>query len=421
MTSERDFDRIARAWLDQGPDEAPDRAIAAVLLAVDSTPQVRRPFRRPLWRPAPMTRLPLLAALASLIIIAVGALTLSGGAPGPVPERSPTTTGSPTPTDHPSPLPLPADIVGGWVASSRGSSIEDSAITSIAFGGLDGNVSAASRFAIERQGFLPLQTSAVAEVAPGVIQISSTETNGGCKLGDVGRHAWSRSPDGQWLTLRPIADACADRLRVLDGTWQRSLAFDSPGGPGLVTQFSPFMSFTLPAGTFLGSGSNGVDQVVIDGADDGFGFKAWKDPDGFVDPCDPDLGRVDLEPGIDPFIAYMSDDSGMVVTRTTETAIDSRRAVRVDFTTDPTLGPTGCGPEGSVLQWIPNASSGGDWHLLHGLEDTVLVTEMDGTTIVFEIIQATSASGTTDDGFVVPQEVVDSIRFLDALPTPPAP
>jgi hypothetical protein len=31
MTSERDFDRLARAWLEQGPDEAPDRVIAAVL------------------------------------------------------------------------------------------------------------------------------------------------------------------------------------------------------------------------------------------------------------------------------------------------------------------------------------------------------------------------------------------------------
>jgi len=315
---------------------------------------------------------------------------------------------------------LPADIVGGWVASSRGSSIEDPAITSIAFGGLDGNVSAASRFTIERQGFLPLQTSAVTEVAPGVIQISSTETSGGCKLGDVGRHAWSRSADGQWLTLRPIEDACADRLQVLNGSWQRSLAFDSQGGPGLVTKFSPFLSFTLPAGIYLGGGSNGVDEVVIDGADDRFGFKAWKDPDGFVDPCDPDLGRVDLDPGIDPFIAYMSNDSGMVVTRTTETTIDGRRAVRVDFTTDPALGPTGCGPEGSVLQWIPNASPGGAWRLVHGLDDTVLVTEVGGATIVFEIVQATSGSGTTDDGFVVPQEVVDSIRFLDTLPTAPA-
>ena len=48
MTEERDFDRLARAWLELGPDKAPDRAIAAVLQAVETTPQVRsRPWRLP--------------------------------------------------------------------------------------------------------------------------------------------------------------------------------------------------------------------------------------------------------------------------------------------------------------------------------------------------------------------------------------
>ena len=50
MTDERDFDRLARAWLELGPDEAPDRVIAAVLQAVEATPQVRRPLRWPSWR-----------------------------------------------------------------------------------------------------------------------------------------------------------------------------------------------------------------------------------------------------------------------------------------------------------------------------------------------------------------------------------
>ena len=45
MTIERDFDRIARAWLDLGPNEAPDRSVAAVLQAIETTPQVRRPIR----------------------------------------------------------------------------------------------------------------------------------------------------------------------------------------------------------------------------------------------------------------------------------------------------------------------------------------------------------------------------------------
>ena len=42
MTTERDFDRLARAWLELAPDEAPDRVIAAVLQAAETTPQMRR-------------------------------------------------------------------------------------------------------------------------------------------------------------------------------------------------------------------------------------------------------------------------------------------------------------------------------------------------------------------------------------------
>ena len=58
MSTERDFDRIARAWLDVGPNEAPDRAIATILDAVGTTAQNRRPWRWPFWRPTTMTRFP---------------------------------------------------------------------------------------------------------------------------------------------------------------------------------------------------------------------------------------------------------------------------------------------------------------------------------------------------------------------------
>ena len=55
MTQERGFDRIARAWLEAGPNEAPDRAISAVLAAIETTPQLRRPWRWSSWRPITMT------------------------------------------------------------------------------------------------------------------------------------------------------------------------------------------------------------------------------------------------------------------------------------------------------------------------------------------------------------------------------
>lgn len=132
------------------------------------------------------------------------------------------------------------------------------------------------------------------------------------------------------------------------------------------------MAFDLPPGTYIGGGSGERETMLIDSQDGSFTFKAWKDPDGFADPCDPNAGRIDLAPGIDVFVDYVTNDSGLVVTRSEDRTVDGRRAVRLGFGTVPALAP-GCGPEGSVLQWISNPQPTGDWHLLHGLTDEVLV------------------------------------------------
>jgi hypothetical protein len=72
MTDERDFDRLARAWLELGPDEAPDRVVAAVLQAAQTTPQVRRPLRWPIWRSLNMNRVPLAAGAAAVLVVIIG-------------------------------------------------------------------------------------------------------------------------------------------------------------------------------------------------------------------------------------------------------------------------------------------------------------------------------------------------------------
>ena len=75
MTANDDFDRISRAWLDLMPDEAPDRAVNAVLRAVATTPQVRR-WRPASWRPLPMNRLPFAFAAVAVAIAIGGAVLL---------------------------------------------------------------------------------------------------------------------------------------------------------------------------------------------------------------------------------------------------------------------------------------------------------------------------------------------------------
>ena len=111
MSNERDFDRLARAWLELGPNEAPDRVVAAVLQAAETTPQVRRPFRLPIWRSFAMNRIgQALGAVAVLAIVVIGGALLltprnqpnvGGPAASPSATPSPSLVVTPTPSAPP--------------------------------------------------------------------------------------------------------------------------------------------------------------------------------------------------------------------------------------------------------------------------------------------------------------------------------
>jgi hypothetical protein len=407
MTSERDFDRIARAWLDLGPNEAPDRAVAAVLQAVDSMPQARRPIRWPFWRPAPMSRLPMLALLAGLIIIIAGALALSSGSPSSDPAPSAAPPSAPAAIASPSPGPLPDALVGGWVGPLGNT-------TAILFGALDG--SDAPDFSVAGPQFTPNLRSTIEEPEPGIIRLTSERASPNCAKADVGTYRWIISADGQWLTAELIEDACADRSDVLPGTWQRSLRHDNRGGPGIVADFLPYLQFTLPTGTYLAGGQ--TDTVLIDAPE--LGFKLWKDLDGFADPCDIDAGRLDLEPGMDGFLAYLTGDPRFTVTSQEEFLIDGQRAVEVLFTIGASITAPCWAFDGNeadktgVLTWVPHAATGGFWNAPIDSDGMLVVTEYDGTALIFEPVKP---SGST---WVIDRDVLATVRFLDALPSPPA-
>jgi hypothetical protein len=90
MTAERDFDRIAAAWLLDGPTELPDRVIDAVVDEIHLTRR-RRALGLP-WRFPTMTSPVRLAALVAVVaLIAIGALALGVGRSAPAPSEAPTT------------------------------------------------------------------------------------------------------------------------------------------------------------------------------------------------------------------------------------------------------------------------------------------------------------------------------------------
>lgn len=109
MKDDRSIERAARSWLEGGPTQAPDHAVEAALLTIQSTTQERDWLP---WRTRQMTQTLRLLAGAAAIAVAVGGVILinpgSGTGPGGQPSAL-LTTPSPTPTASPSvPGPLTA-------------------------------------------------------------------------------------------------------------------------------------------------------------------------------------------------------------------------------------------------------------------------------------------------------------------------
>lgn len=355
-----------------------------------------------------MSRLPVLALLAGLIIVIVGALALSSGSqptsPTPSAEVSPS-----APAAIASPIQGPPDdLVGGWTAASQ----------TLLFGALDGNTSAPD-FSVSAAAYTPNLRSTVEALGPGVIRMTSEGASPNCSKGDVGTYQWTTTSDGQWLTMTTSDDACSDRRDVLQSaSYQRELSVDSHGGPGIVTSFLPYLELTLPVGTYIGAGGAEVDTIQI--ISDDYSFQAWKELDGFVDPCDYDAGRLDIEVGMDAFLAYLTEDPRFTVTSQDEFLIDGNRAVEVRYGIGESLTAPCHDFDGNtndktgVLTWMPHAASGGFWNGRIDDIGMVVVTEVDGVTLVLEPVVP---SGDTWD---IDREVLETVRFLDELPVAPA-
>ncbi len=80
MTDDRSLERAARSWLEAGPTEAPDRAVEAAILRIQTTPQ-ERDLRIP-WRLPKMTTPARVATAAVIGVLVVGGALLLLGRPG---------------------------------------------------------------------------------------------------------------------------------------------------------------------------------------------------------------------------------------------------------------------------------------------------------------------------------------------------
>ena len=107
--NENEFDRAARAWLEDGPTRMSDKALLSALEVIHTTRQRRAAW--PAWRTSPASmfaRVGIATVLvAALGIVAVNVVPSLRGAPGlgASPAPIPTVTASPSPSPSPSPTP----------------------------------------------------------------------------------------------------------------------------------------------------------------------------------------------------------------------------------------------------------------------------------------------------------------------------
>ena len=218
MTTEREFDQIARAWLELSPNEAPDRTIAAVLDVVATTPQVRT--WRSVHRRAPFMNRQLVAAVvaAGLIVVVGGGIWISRpgpnvGGPSSQPFGSPLPSVGGSPSGNPD-TSVPIGLRSRWFGGTRPvSGLEPGAGASLVFQSDTFGVSQSNRQDVV------LYASTASVGGDGTLRLETTATRPDCNLGDVGTYPWKLSPGGQTLTIDPGIDTCASRLAALPGIW----------------------------------------------------------------------------------------------------------------------------------------------------------------------------------------------------------
>lgn len=419
MTTDRDFDRIATAWLDLMPDRVPDRVVEDILEDVALTPQARRPLVRLPWTPPQSHRLMLIAATVLIgAALLGGALLLAGSQPA-----TPLPTPAAPPSVGPSPTTAASELGGGLAPSLEGTWLADAPVD-LSFGDPSGparlswvvDTNGSATYLIASPGgpehfsahlTSPAANTLVVDAKTGgdAVSLAGTPLRP-CEPNEQGTYQPTRSPDGLLLALVAIDDPCTSRATVLARTWVRSLGSVSSGGLGVVDAFDPLFTVEIPNGSYTADRTVPDAMTIAQGIPE-FAFLAFKDPQGFLDPCDPSAGRYEIAPGAGAVVAYFRQLKGFMVNSVTERAVDGHRAVHLVVHANVDAKCPGRG----LAEWQPKAArTNVNWFLRPGDTDSLVLVELADATLMFQVLSPLPG---------VEDAVINSIRFLDLLPTSP--
>jgi hypothetical protein len=380
MTDDRTFDRLTRAWLDLMPDEAPDRTVEAVLQAVATTPQVRRPWRWLPWRSTPMNRATL-AIGTTAVIVAAGALYFGISNSSSTVGPSPTPTVTATPTGAGSPL--PSELQSRWFGGHRDIVQLDKGST-LLFSARGFVMNEANQWDSIR-----LLSSTAAVVGDGQLRLELNANGNGCEARDVGTYSWSLSPSGRTLTITPGSDDCAARSSAVPGVWwlagcpnELCLAELDAGtyqSQYIVPRLDPGaawepdfggLTYTVPEGWANSSDAPESFELVpaaevppVAESDRRRNIGVFTQPTAMTQdrPCsdqiEPGVGRT-----VDDLVAWLQTVPGLIATAPTEITIDGHPGQWLDLRRNPTWTKTceGSGAETLVTFLNPGIAVGED-------------------------------------------------------------
>ncbi len=203
MTTDRDFDRIAMAWLADGPEELSDRVLDAVVDEIHVTRQ-RHALRLP-WRFSTMTTPARVATAAVIGVLAVGGALFAFnrsqpavGGPGPSPTPVVSAVPSVAPSTSPAAVTDRSDVPGRLLVQHLGNALDGSEASAT-----DGNFGTRRFYLMDPDG------SNITELLPG-------QPAAGKNMADI-------SPDGTKVVFMDWSDTPAIHEVNLDGTGYRQI------------------------------------------------------------------------------------------------------------------------------------------------------------------------------------------------------
>jgi hypothetical protein len=394
MTATRDFDDIARAWLDLMPDEVPDRAVAAVIDAVATTRQMRRPIVN-FQRTRPMSRL-LLAGAAAVLVVVSGIILLG-------PRRSSEVAG-------PSSVPLPTASASGplvgaalddalratWLSTTGENPLLQNGAGPVSMTiGSTGTSIAASNFG-PGYGF----ASSTGAAAPDRLELVLERASGDCPPGTRGIYHWQFFANRSELSLTTVSEDCPKRGAVFSRRWVRSLVEPTTVGAGVIDSMSPAFAITLPDDTYS---ARTLDDFIEIGGTNGYSLMVFKNPQTFVDPCSTDEERVPYVPGGEAFIEHFRSNDAFDVGATTQLTLDGRKAFHVAISGKSNYARC---PDQPLYQYTPKACN---CHFIVGPggTDSMYLVEVGTDTFLFIV----SPFGNYSE-----RDVMNSLRIPATLP-----